>query len=528
MAYLCSMQEAQAQTVPIETYRVLEAAHEEAQALIVELQARLGWFERQIFGAKSERFVPDAPGQLSLDFGQGPAAEQTAGAVKQMVAAHQRAVPEKKEQERPGREAIPPHLPRVEEVMEPEGSLEGMKRIGEDITEVLEYEAGRLWVRRIVRPRYVRTEAAWAQAEAAAEARGEAPPPQVAQAPAPDAPFPRFKAGASLIAAILLDKFADHLPLYRISGRFARQGLKIPDSTLAQWAAAGADHLLPLYKVLEKLFFSATYLQMDETTLKVLEEALKKCHLGYLWAAFDPVRKLPFFFYHKGRDHTKAAELLKTFAGVLQCDGYSVYETLDKKLSGVTLLNCMAHIRREFFEARANNAPVADTALTLIKVLYKIEEKARNLQLTPEERLELRQKEAKPVFETLGQWLQAQYESLNPASRIAKAVAYALRRWPNMARYLEDGRLEIDNNLTENIIRPAAIGRKNYLFAGTHESAQRIAMVYTFFAACKQHGVNPEEWLKDVLGRLHRHPVNRLEELLPHRWAPPATKQPAA
>ena len=511
-SYLYTMQARTEQTVPMEL-------HQQVLAELADVKARLAWFERQIFGVKSERFVPDVPGQLLFDFGGDTTDLAAIEAVKQTVEAHERTLPPKGSGHQ-GRQLIPANLPRRTSTLEPEIDTTGMTRIGEDITEVIEFEAGSIWVRHTIRPRYARTESAQATATAAAESTGQAAPPQVVQAPAPDGPFPRLKAGISLLVFILISKFVDHLPLYRISGQFARQGLKIPDSTLCEWVKTAADHLHPLYKVYETILLKASYLQVDETTLKVLEDGKGKCHLGYLWAVFDPVNKRPFFFYQKGRDHKGPKELLQRFAGTLQCDGYSVYETLNKKLDAIQLTNCMAHIRREFFEARHNDSQRAETALTFIKALYAIEEKARLQQLDHAQRLELRQKQAKPVFDLMGKWLRQEYQKVLPKSAIGKAIAYALHRWDNMERYLLNGKLEIDNNLVENSIRPAAIGRKNYLFAGSHDAAQRTAILYTFFAACKHHGINPETWLNDVLNRMYLHPVNRLEELLPHNRVP--------
>jgi transposase len=505
MGYLCYMKDTPAQTVPLSEYRKLESE-------VQELKQRLAWFERMVFGRKSERFVPAVPGQLNIEF-DGQQVQQAQQTVRQMIAAHERSVPEKKEKApHPGRMPIPAHLPRVEEVIEPQEDLSGLKRIGEDVTEVLEYEAGKIWVRRIVRPRYARI-----QAQGQEEEQGQGP---IVQAPARELPFARSKASVSLMVHILISKYVEHLPLHRLIARFARSGLKIPPPTIGHWVKSGAGPLMVLYEAYQKLVFESSYLQMDETTLRVLEEGKGKTHLGYLWAVFDPVRKLPFFFYEMGRGHLGPKKLLDHFAGVLQCDGLSVYETLRKKLAEIALMNCMAHIRREFFEAQGNDAQRAQTALTLIKLLYQVEEKARNQGLDAAQRFELRQKESTPVFDALGQWLQAEYDRVTPASAIGKAIQYALRRWDNMAMYLRDGKIEIDNNLVENIIRPAAIGRKNYLFAGSHESARRTAMFYTFFAACKHHGTDPEKWLTDVLGRIHDHKVSQLHELFPHNWSP--------
>ena len=504
------MQNGDIQTVPLSDYQKLESE-------VLDLKQRIAWFERMMFGRKSERFVPaePVPGQLNLVFDpeQAEVAEQS---VRQLIEAHERKVPEKKENSHHGRVPIPADLPRVEEVIEPEEDTDGMKRIGEDVTEVLEYEAGRIWVRRIVRPRYARAEAN--------EGAGQG---QIVQAPAKDMPLGRSKAGVSLVAHILMSKYVEHLPLHRLIARFARSGLKVPPATMGQWVKTGADLLLILYEAYKKVVFETFYLQMDETTLKVLEGEKGRAHLGYLWAVFDPINKLPFFFYQPGRNHKAPKKLLERFAGVLQCDGFGVYETLSAKLDDLALMNCMAHIRREFFDAQSNDAQRAQTALTLIKLLYEVEEKARNLGLDAEQRLELRLKESKPIFHTLGEWLHTEYNKVTPASAIGKAIKYALNRWKNMVLFFANGNIEIDNNLVENIIRPVAIGRKNYLFAGSHESAQRTAMLYTFFAACKHHGIDPEKWLTDVLNRINDHKVSQLKELMPQNWRPATDKNPA-
>jgi len=486
------------------------AEYQKLASEVEELKKRLAWFERMMFGRKSERFVPaeNPEGQLKMSF-EAEQAQAVEPVVRQIIEAHERKVPPKKENAHRGRLPIPDHLLRIDEIIEPQEDVSGMKRIGEDITEVMEYEPGRVWVRRIIRPKYARPEASLQEGQG-----------QIVQAPAKELPFGRSKAGVSLITHILVSKYVEHLPLHRLITRFARSGLKIPPATIGHWVKVGADPLLILYEAYQKLIFSSFYLQMDETRLRVLEDGKGKTHLGYLWAVFDPVHKLPFFFYQKGRDHRGPKALLQQFAGVLQCDGLSVYETLRKKLADIALMNCLAHIRREFFEALDNDPDRAHTALTLIKLLYLVEEKARNLGLTAEQRLELRLKESKEVFDVLGQWLQVEYGKVTPTSTIGKAIKYALNRWKNMILMFVNGHIEIDNNLVENIIRPAAIGRKNYLFAGSHEAAQRTAVFYTFFAACKHHGINPEEWLTDVLNRIHDHKVSRLHELMPHNWKP--------
>jgi transposase len=305
------MQNAETQTVPLSEYQKLEADYQQVESEVSDLKQRLAWFERMLFGRKSERHeVVDeqAVAQLKLSFESEAQQQVVEESVRQMIAAHERKVPAKEESTHKGRIVIPPHLPRVEEVIEPDEDISDMTRIGQDVTEVLEVDPGRLWVRRIVRPRYARRQSTTEEVEQS----------QIVQAPAKELPFGRSKAGVSLIVHILISKYVEHLPLHRLIARFARQGLKIPPSTMGQWVKSGAEPLLILYKAYEKIVFESFYLQMDETTLRVLEEGKGKTHLGYLWAVFNPVLKLPFFFYQTGRDHHGPKKLLERFAGVLQ------------------------------------------------------------------------------------------------------------------------------------------------------------------------------------------------------------------
>ncbi len=517
LSYFCCMQNETAHTVPLDVYQEAVKSKEQLEVEVQQLKDELAMFKRMLLGRKSERFVPseEATEQLKLLFDQTPSNELDQK-VAQIVASYERKAKDApKESIHQGRMPIPAHIPREEEVIEPAEDVSGMTRIGEDVTEVLEYEVGRLWVRRIVRPRYARTAEQQQQQDQDADPAGA-----IVQAPALELPLGRSKAGVSLVAHILISKYVEHLPLHRLIQRFARSGLKVAPATIGNWVKSGADPLRILYEAYQKIIFRNFYLQMDETTIRVLEEGKGKTHLGYLWAVYDPVNHLPFFFYQTGRDHKGPKKLLERFVGILQCDGYSVYETLDKKMELIMLMNCLAHIRRHFFDARSNDELRANTALTMIKVLYQIEEKARKQGLNAEQRLELRRAESKDVFETFGKWLETEYNKVTPSSAIGKAIQYALNRWKNMDVFLQDGKVEIDNNLVENIIRPPAIGRKNYLFAGSHESAQRTAMLYTFFAACKQYNIDPEIWLNDILNRIGDFKVSQLEKLMPHRWKP--------
>ena len=472
------------------------------------LRHRLAELQRLLFGAKSERFVPSAiPGQLQLEL---EGLEEIVAAHKKMVAAHERSAPSKHQ----GRLPIPAHLKRVEDVIEPEVDTTDMKHIGDEVTELLEYLPGKLWVRRIVRRKYARPEAPGEETSA------------IVVAPMPEQAFPKLKAGISLLVFLVISKFAEHLPLYRLAQMLGRQGVKIPESTMGEWVKVAIERLEVLYAAYKHLLLKSSYLQMDETRLKVLEESQKgKAHLGYIWAIYDPVNKLPFYTYLPGRSHHGPKKLLEPFAGYLQSDGYSVYELLNKIMPNITLVNCWAHARREFIKAQDNDQARAAEVLSRIQALYKVEEDARNRQLGPEERLALRQQISRPIWDELFAYLRAELEKTLPKSPIGAAIAYTLKRKENLERFLLDGRLEMDNNLVENAIRPIAIGRKNYLFAGNHEAAQRIAVIYTFVNACKHRDLDPAIWLQDVLGKIHNHPINRIEELLPQNWTPPKPQE---
>lgn len=483
------------------------------------MQQRLSELQRLLFGAKSERFVPPSlPGQLQLEL---EGLEEIVQAHKKMVSAYERSE-RTEESKHQGRLPIPEHVERVEEKIEPLEDTTGMKHIGDEVTETLEYAPGRLWVRRIVRPKYVRQVVEEGQSE-------------VVVASMPAQAFPKMKAGVSLLVWLVVSKFADHLPLYRLGQILARQGVKIPESTVGEWVKVTLERLEVLYAAYKRLILQSSYLQMDETRLQVLEESKKslprtrgvggKAHLGYIWAIYDPIQKLPFYTYLPGRSHHGPKKLLESFAGHLQSDGYSVYELLNKIMPAITLVNCWAHARREFIKAQDNDQARATEALKKIQALYKVEEEARKLQLGPEERLALRQEKSRPVWDELFAYLQTELQNVIPKSAIGTAIAYTLKRKENLERFLLDGRLEIDNNLVENAIRPIAIGRKNYLFAGNHDAAQRIAVIYTFINACKHRDMDPALWLNDVLGKIHQHPIDRIEELLPQNWTPGIPQQ---
>ena len=470
----------------------------------VQLRDELAQLKRLIFGSKHERFIPTvSPDQLAL--GIPLQQKEQSGPVLLQNIQYQR-----KKESKPdigkiqtGRMALPAGLPREEKIIEPTEDVTGWKQIGKEITEELERIPGKLFVRQYIRPKYV-------------DPTGE----RIAIGVLPVRPIEKGIAGPGLLAQIVIDKYVDHLPIYRQVQRFEREGMKLPISTLADWIS-GTCHLLePLYEVHRKQVLNSDYLQADETPIKVLDKDKKGAtHRGYHWVYHAPVNRLVLFDYREGRGREGPNECLRDFSGFLQTDGYAVYEDFDKR-SNITLLHCMAHARRMFDQALDNDRQRAEYVLREMQKLYAVEQMGRDKSLSVQELHTLRQEQAVPVLENLKAWMIKTYPQVLPESTIGKAIGYSLKRWDKLSLYTTDARLQIDNNLVENAIRPVAIGRKNYLFAGSHNGARRAAMLYSFLGTCKINNVNPFEWLRDILRRIPAHSINKLDQLLPNNWTP--------
>lgn len=317
---------------------------------------------------------------------------------------------------------------------------------------------------------------------------------------------------------MLIFKYIDHLPLYRQSEIFLRANINIAQSTIDGWAAKGMDALKPLYERLFMDIKNEGYLQVDETTIKVLDQNKKgKTHSGYYWVYHAPISKLVMFNYSPTRSSSAALPILENFKGYLQTDGYVGYLAYGAK-SAVTHLGCWAHARREFDKALSNDKTRAQHVLGQIQKLYDVERKAKEQNLNPQQIKELRLKESLPIINELGKWMVAQMRLTLPKSLIGHALAYSQTRWDNLSAYLYDGNLQIDNNLVENVIRPVALGRKNYLFAGSHDAAQRAAMMYTFFANCKKNDVNPTQWLIYTLDNIQSINHKNITDLYPQNY----------
>lgn len=518
------MQNTEIQMVPLAQYQELEQKYD-------LLRFELAQLKRLIFGVKSERFIPlePLPGQLQLALGLEAVAAP--GEVKKEVVTYERNKKQAVKITPHGRSPLPASLPRQEVVLEPEEDTTGMKHIGDEITEELEYKPGKLFVRHFIRPKYARPETAAEQPPGAAsssaaveqeeaQAQQQMPAAAIVIAPLPVRPIEKGIPGAGLLTHLLVSKIVDHLPLYRQMKMFERAEVKIAASTLGDWFRAACNLLVPLYDAQKRMVLGSSYLQMDETPIKVLESEKKgKTHRGYLWVCYAPVERLALFEYDVGRSAALPKNLLSGFRGDLQTDGYSVYEQFGS-VQGIRLCACMAHARREFERALEYDGERAGHAMSFIQALYTVERRARDEALDDAGRLALRQTHSRPLFDQLGEYLREQLPQAPPKSPITKAISYSLSRWDKLGRFLEDGKLEIDDNLVENAIRPVAIGRKNYLFAGNHEAAQRLAMLYSLMAACKMAQLNPAVWLRDVFFRIPNHPVNRVAELLPNLWKP--------
>jgi transposase len=409
---------------------------------------------------------------------------------------------------KPARRPLPAELPRETESLEPKekacpdcgGSL---NRLGEDVSEMLEYVPARFKVIRTVRGKLNCTQC-----------------DRILQEPAPHRPIARGLAGPGLLAHVLVAKYADHLPLYRQSEIYEREGVELDRSTLADWVGGASHTLEPLVDALRKYVLAGTKLHGDDIPVPVLAPGHGKTKTGRLWTyvrddrpagsndaaavwfAYSPDRKSEHPFVHLGN-----------YRGTLQADGYAGFNRLYEK-GEIREAACWAHVRRKFhdlFETHAS--PVAKEALERIAALYGIEREIRGRP--PHERREIRNARTRPLLESLKTWLEETRAKLSRKSEVTQAIHYALGRWTQLIRYCDDGLLEIDNNAAERALRAVALGRKNYLFAGSDTGGQRAAALYSLIGSAKLNGIDPEAYLSTVLARIADHPISRIEELLP-------------
>ncbi len=471
-------------------------------AKLEKLTFEMAQLKRVKFGKKSEQL--DAEQKALFDEAVDADIAAIEAQLEELLAARK---PQRDTGERPRREALPAGLPRVERHHEPERTICAcgcaLKRVGEDVSEKLDYTPGVFTVERHIRGK-------WACSQCRT----------LTQAPVPAEIIDKGIPTSGLLAQVLVAKYADHLPLYRQEAIFRRAGLALPRSTLGAWVGVCGLRLQPLVDALKAQLLACPVLHADETPVAMLSPGDGKTHRAYLWAyaagAFEPVRAVVYDFTRtRAGEHARA--FLGDWRGSLVCDDYTGYKA--SFALGVTEAGCMAHARRKFVELHATNkSTIAITAIDFIGQLYGIEREVK--ELAAEQRRHERRTRAAPIARALHDWLIAQRTKITSGTATARAIDYSLNRWGALTRYLDDPALPIDNNHDEQQIRPWATGRKNWLFAGTLAAGQRAAAIMSLIQSAKLNGHDPYAYLKDVLARLPTHMARDIDELLPHRWAP--------
>jgi transposase len=405
---------------------------------------------------------------------------------------------------------LPEHLPVVEEIIIPEpvkAAPQQWRRIGEEVSEKLDYEPGRFLRRRTIRPKYVQRNAVDAV-------------PIVA--PLPESLLEKSIVAPGLLAQIVVGKYCDHLPLYRQESIYwSRHQVWLPRQTMAEWVGLAAQWLQPIYREIRKGVLERGYIQVDETPIRYLEPGHGKTKLGYLWTCGVPRGDVIFHW-----ETSRAAACLENiipvdFRGTIQCDGYEAYDCFAKRRAGqIVLAGCLAHVRRKFYEAREQAPKVAGWILKHLQNLYALEAQLRDTRAGPKLREAERASLSRPVLARLHRALvrlKTRHRFL-PRSLMGKAIDYALGQWPALLVFLKDGRLEIDNNLVENAIRPTAIGKKNWLFIGEPAAGDRSAVIYTVIECCRRRGIDPFAYLRDIFTRLPSATNWQVKDFTPEAW----------
>jgi transposase len=482
--------------------RDMAEAVERRDGEIERLQSIIKALQRAEFGRRSERLDPD---QLALAFED---VEADIGRVEERAPVVVEPLPDAQ----PKRRALPVHLPREEVRIEPEAHLcdgcgGALHAAGESISEMLDWIPAQLRVIRTVRPKYACRTCN-----------------RIAQAPAPDRPIAGGIATPALLAQVLTAKYCDHTPLYRQSQIFARHGVELSRSTLAGWVGGATWWLEALHDRLVRDVFASDQLFADDTPVPVLDPGRGRTKTGRLWVYARDQRghsgeapPAALYIFAPDRKAERPATHLARFEGILQVDGYAGFDRL-AGTGKVVLAACWAHARRKFYEvAEATGSPIAAEALRRVSALYAVEAGIRGQP--PPQRVIERRARSRPLTDALKLWLEAQLPQVPGRSTLAEAIRYALARWEGLTRFLQDGRIEMDNNPVERAIRPVALGRKNHLFAGSDGGGHRWAVICSLIETCKLNGVEPYAYIVDVLARMtNDHPVNRLDNLLPWAW----------
>lgn len=463
---------------------------------IQELEWRLDQMLRMMYGKKSEAFKPAPYTGPNLFSHMEEPQEQLAPQVKQVptkTITYQR----KKNENYNGRRLLD-HLPAgIKKIQEeiPACQTVHAKYIGEVISERLGFNPDAFNIRQITRKKYV-------------ELTGE-----IKIGSLPEQAIDKCEADSSLLALIITSKYVDHLPEYRQQKIFAGQGVNITPSTMNSWLQSIGRFVTPIVEEIKKQILALGYVQMDESTIQVMQK--DKTHKGYMWVINSPSSGMSYFEYHPGRDQSKPKGMLGDFAGALQSDGYNVFEMIDGLNKQIVHYCCMAHARRKFTEAINNDKQKADTILLEMQKHYQIEAYCRDNQLDHHHRKKKRIEQAIPILENLRIILDNYPLTAIPKSPIGKALEYIIVRWHKLIAYAYTGDIEIDNNLVENAIRPLALGRKNYLFAGSDDAAMNIVKFYSLFSSCKAFSINPYDYLKWVLDEFSKSTINQVTSFTP-------------
>lgn len=471
------------------------------------LKHQFDQLKKLVYGRTSEKSVYVSPDQLKLEL-EAERVEACGINDGQRIAAHTKS--KAKNEDHPGRNRIPEHLRREYIDIYPENVPADAVIFDTEETEQLEYDPGRLFATVYRRFKYKRQKEDGSMEFFIG-----------------NLPIEKDKclAAPSLRAHCTVEKYMYHMPLYRQIQKFAQDGVVIAMNTMTDWVNNDARSLTALYEAHRDSVLNAAsqYMMADETGFRVLDSEKargKKSHRGQMWAYANPADKMVYFEYQQGRGRKDARRMLENFNGILHTDGYNVYEHFAKR-PGITHANCNAHARRKFEQSLATSKEKAEYVMAQYRHLYAIEKHCRDQELNFDQRQEIRQSKSMPVFEQLTDWCQDQLYHLRSdekRSPIKTALSYFCSREAELGRFLQYGMVEIDTNLIERSIRPIALGRKNYLFAGSHDAAQNAAIIYSLLATCKLHDINPYDWLKNVLKLMPSYPASKINDLLPQYW----------
>ena len=496
-----------------------DAEISQKNAEIKELSDTLLWLRRKVFGKMSEKNLPLDPDQLLLFEQEHLTDEERARLDKEVEAAEQQMTKTITVKVKPSRRDLDTTgLPTEVIDIYPDGTTDENGKLKDEYVEIGTDESSRL--EHIAAKTYIKKTVIH-KVMLKSDSNNKTPEDRrIICARLPLAPVNRCMAGASVLTDIIIGKFMYHLPFYRQIQQYKESGITISDSTMGGWYEAAVEKLKLLYDILRQHILQSEYIQIDESVLPVIDSEKHKARKGYEWCVRDAIRGAVMFYYDRGSRGGKVArEILGAYKGAVQCDGYDAYDQFEKN-DNITVYGCWAHARRKFVDALNENNRLATEALCFIRKIYKVESDANKAGLNADERKEQRLKISYPTIRLFETWMKETYLKVLPNSKMGDAIEYTYSLLPRLSRYVNDGRINIDNNLIENAIRPLALGRKNYLFCGNDASAYRAAIVYSLISTCKAADVDPRTWMEDVLRKIpyYQRDQRDLAELLPFNW----------